>query len=31
MILEKVQKRAARIVIRYYTYEKGNMIDILKN
>ena len=28
--LEKVQKHAARIVTRNYTYEKGSMTDILK-
>ena len=27
---EKVQKRAARLVTRNYTYEKGSMTDILK-
>ena len=29
--LAKVPNRAARFVTRKYTYEKGSMIDILKN
>ena len=28
--LDKVQKRAARLVSRNYTYEKSSMTDILK-